>query len=399
MLKILIISAVFPPEPVVSAGLSRDIAEELSKENEVFVLCPHPTRPLNFIFQNGFEPRNYQVIHLDSYTCPKSNIFGRFLESYSFGTHCLRYIKKNWKHIDCVYVNSWPLFSQYLIVKTVKKFNIPCAIHVQDIYPESLINKLPIGKSLFQNILLLIDKYSLNNSKAIICISENMRQTLVATRRIFPAKVTVVPNWQNEEDFIQFNNSKIKEEKNLPKPFTFMYLGNNGPLAGVGYLIESFVKADIYNSRLIIAGAGTRTNACRELANSLHAENIEFIPVQEGMVPIIQDKSDVMLLPVKKFGAMSSIPSKLCAYMFSSKAIIGSLDLESDSTRVILESDCGIVVQPENEDELINAMKVAAQWSKQILEEKGKNGFNYAMANFSKKQNLPKIVSVIKNIM
>ena len=39
-----------------------------------------------------------------------------------------------------------------------------------------------------------------------------------------------------------------------------MYLGNNGPVAGVEFLIESFFKANIFNSKLIIAGSGSKTN-------------------------------------------------------------------------------------------------------------------------------------------
>jgi len=178
-----------------------------------------------------------------------------------------------------------------------------------------------------------------------------------------------------------------------------MYLGNNGPLAGVEFLINSFLKAQIPNSKLIIAGSGSRTNACQELVKSLHAGNIEFMSVPEGMVPLVQDKADVMLLPVKKNGAMSSIPSKLPAYMFSAKPIIGSLDLESDTAKAIKESGCGVVVKPENEDELIVAMNTAFNWSNQILKKKGNAGFEYAMKNFSKRENLQKIISVFDNIL
>ncbi len=32
------------------------------------------------------------------------------------------------------------LFSQKTIVKAAKKYGIPCIIHVQDVYPESLTN-------------------------------------------------------------------------------------------------------------------------------------------------------------------------------------------------------------------------------------------------------------------
>ena len=51
MKKLLIISAVFPPEPVVSASLSYDIASSLSGTYKTVVLSPIPTRPLGFKFE------------------------------------------------------------------------------------------------------------------------------------------------------------------------------------------------------------------------------------------------------------------------------------------------------------------------------------------------------------
>ena len=398
--NILIISAVFPPEPIVSALLSRDIAEELAKNNNVVVICPQPSRPENFIFENDkIYKNNYNVIRLNSYKCPSFNIIGRMRESFSFGLHSIKYSKKNFKQIDCIYVNSWPLLSQYLIVKTAKKFNIPCVMHVQDIYPESLLNKIPIGKSLVSKLLLPVDRYTLKNSSSIIVISENMKRILVNTRKLFFEKVTVIPNWQNEEKFISFNTLKNKDVFDLTDSLTFMYLGNNGPLAGVETLINSFFKASIPNSKLIIAGSGSKKKVCIDLVNKLAANNIEFISVPENMVPFVQDKADVLLLPVKKNGAMSSIPSKLPAYMFSAKTILGSLDLESDTAKAIKDSGCGIVVEPENEIELINAMIEVSKWSKSIRVEKGTAGFNYAILNFSKESNLNKVISVIQELV
>lgn len=394
---ILIISAVFPPEPVVSASLSKDIAMELSKKNKVVILCPIPTRPQGFPFSKITGHKDYKVVRLNSFTCAKSNLIGRLYESYSFGKHCQNYINKHAREIKCIYINSWPLLSQYLVIKSAKKFNIPCVIHIQDIYPESLVNKIPFGKKIALKLLLPIDKYSLRNAKHILCISENMKEILQSTRKISAQKFTVISNWQNEEKFISYRNLKCMPELNLKKAFTFMYLGNNGPLAGVDFLIKSFIKADIPNTKFIIAGVGSRTDACKKLASDLNADNIEFLPVPEGKVAEVQDMADVMLLPVKKNGAMSSIPSKLPAYMFSAKPIIGSLDLESDTAKAIIKSGCGIVVEPENELELINAMKKAVEWQKEILEEKGQKGFDYGILHFSKKENLQKVITIIQN--
>jgi glycosyltransferase involved in cell wall biosynthesis len=394
-MNILIISCVFPPEPVVSAMLSYDIATELThKGYQVTVLSPTPSRPQNFKFSQSKLFFEFKHIITDSYTCPKSNLIGRIKESYSFGLKCSEYIQMNFSDIDLVYMNSWPLFSQYLIMKTTKKFKIPTIVHVQDIYPESISNKLRLGGSILQRFLLPIDKYVLSNAKKVICISENMRQHLSKTRRISTDKLFIISNWQNEDSFIEYKKNNPDSNKS-EMPFTFMYLGNNGPVAGVEFLIESFVKANIKDSRLLIAGNGSRTNACKELVKNLGAVNVFFITVPEGKVPEIQSQADVFLLPVKKGGAMSSIPSKLPAYMFSSKPIIGSLDLESDTARAIIEADCGIVVEPENEVQLIGAMRDIYNWDSERLSRTGGNGFKYAIQNFSKSQNLNKIINLI----
>ena len=398
MKRILIISCVFPPEPIVSAQLSLDIATELSKNNSVVVLSPKPTRPENFIFEQTTHKYPFEHIITDSYTYPQSKLVGRVRESFSFGKYCANYIQENFRKIDVIYLNSWPLLSQYFIVKAAKKYNIPCLTHVQDIYPESIANKLPVAKSLFYNLLLPIDKYVIRNSSSILCISENMKNQLQTIRKVSSERFEVVANWQNEDFFIQYRNSKREINSQKSKPFNFMYLGNNGPVAGVEFLIKSFYKAAIPDSQLIIAGSGSKTNDCKKLVSSLDIKNIIFIPVPDGKVPEIQDMADVMLLPVKKNGAMSSIPSKLPAYMFSAKPIIGSLDLESDTARAIREADCGLVVEPENMENLIMAMKEMVSIGEKELLQKGNNGFEYAMQSFSKKSNLKKVVNLISEL-
>lgn len=396
MKNILIISAVFPPEPVVSAQLSFDIAMDLSKHNQVTVLAPEPTRPESFQFNKWFSNTlPFYLIRLNSFTCPKSKLLGRMRESYSFGKHAAKYIEENKGSIDVIYMNSWPLFSQYLIVKVAKKYKIKIITHIQDIYPESLVTKIPVFKNIVLKILLPIDKYILKNSNKILCISENMLHTLSSKRHIPREKFAIVANWQNEDTFVNFHNSNLTNVRNN-NVFTFMYLGNNGPVAGIEYLIEAFFSAKIPNSRLIIAGSGSKTEDCKNLANRLYAENIEFTAVPDGKVPEVQSIADVLLLPVKTGAAMSSIPSKLPAYMFSKKPIIGSLDLESDTANAIRKAECGIVVRPENKAEFSAALKEISRWQGAQLISAGEKGFNYAIQHFSKQSNLKKVVDLIQ---
>lgn len=396
MRKIVIFSGAFPPEPIVSAKISYDIAEELSKNNIVTVLCPNPSRPLEFKFVTKAENLPFKVKVVDSYTCPESRLFGRIRESISFGKSCKTFIEHNHNEIDVIYMNAWPIFAQFLILRTAKKYQIKVIAHVQDIYPESYTNKLPTPiKQFFHWLLFPIDKYILKTSFHIVAISENMKKYLMETRLVQPNKMSVVANWQDENEFHNFHLESKKTAN--PRNLTFMYLGNIGPVAGVEFLIESFGESKLSNAKLVIAGSGSMKEYCQNLSLKYVDSIIEFIDVPAGKVPEIQNQADVMLLPVRKGAAMSSIPSKLPAYMFSKKPIIASVDADSDTAYSILKSGSGWVIEPENKGQLISLFKSIYENNQESRVIKGVNGFNFAIEKFSKKSNLQKIVSIIEN--
>lgn len=389
--NILIISAVYPPEPVVSAKLSFDLYQALKAEGKaVRVLHPKPTRPNGFKFEEGCQISEDEII-THSYTCPQSSLLGRFRESFSFGKECARFIVNHHREIECIYANAWPLGAQYRIVKAAKKYGIPVAIHVQDVYPESLTNKLPsfIG-TVLKMLLLPMDKYILRNSNKVIAISEKMKDHLVETRGIDAEKVSVVINWQDETEFLDFQKIVVPEPHDK---FTFMYMGNIGPVAGVDLLIDAFNLAKIEDSRLVIAGSGSMKEMLIEKAKSNPA--IEFWAVPNGKVPEIQSKADVMMLPIKKGAASSSIPSKLPAYMFSAKPIIGSIDEDSVTANAIKEANCGVVIEPEKASTLAAIMKDIAAKDTTELKNMGFKGKEYALTHFSKSANLKNLMDAI----
>lgn len=388
---IIIISAVYPPEPVVSAKLSADLYLALkSEERRVKVLHPEPTRPNGFKFDGTVFP-NEDEITTNSYTCPQSSLIGRVEESFSFGKESAKYISKLHQEIAGIYANAWPLGAQYRIVKAAKKYGIPVAIHVQDVYPESLTNKLPsyLG-GLLKALLLPMDRYILRNSTKVIAISEKMKAHLVGTRKIKAENVSVVINWQDETEFLEYQRNALPETHDK---FTFMYMGNIGPVAGVDLLIDAFEEAQIKDARLVIAGSGSMKEALKEKAKNNH--DIEFWDVPNGKVPEIQSKADVMMLPIKKGAASSSIPSKLPAYMFSAKPIIGSMDEDCDTANAIRSANCGVIIEPERVNALAEIMKEIVVKDKTELESMGLKGQEFALAHFSKGANLKNLTEAI----
>jgi glycosyltransferase involved in cell wall biosynthesis len=379
--QILIISAVFPPEPVVSARLSFDLAEALAKKNiDVTVITPMPTRPFGFVFNKDDYKKtssNPTVIRLNSFTFPQSGMLGRLRESLSFGIKSYKFIKKS-AGFDCVYLNTWPLFGQLGVAIACKIRKIPYVIHIQDVYPESLTNKLPKGfRQIANSILFPIEKYVLSNAGRVVAISEKMKSYLVQTRNLPIDNIDVVINWQDQSGFANYQNSWPEENQKL----TFMYLGNIGPVAGVEFLIKTFVDSKI-DARLIIAGSGTRKEYCEKIAGSYPESDIKFLDVPIGKVAEVQSMAHVLLLPTIKGTSNNSIPSKLPAYMFSVRPVVTLTESSSDIAKAIHEANCGWVGGSEDEEWMIDIFKEIRNIDHLDLKKKGQNALCYANENF-----------------
>ena len=389
---ILIASALFPPETVVSANLSYDIALELATINEVVVLSPKPTRPYGVVFGESYKlNKQFEHVVLNSYTCSRSNIFGRFRESYSLGRHLAKYIDNNHQKISVIYANIWPLFAQRALLKNAEKYDIPVVLHVQDIYPESLSEKIKAMKGLINILFTPIDRKNLELSTHILTISEQMKGYLIKTRRISKDKFSIIHNWQNDSNFVEFQGTEVREKDGN---FRFLYLGTINITAGVDLLIHAFSKAGMLNASLIIAGDGPDKERCIQIAKKYN-KNICFKSASPKQVPELQAESEVLLLPLKKGVAKTALPSKMTAYMMSGKPIIASIDEDSGAAEIIKLNDCGWVVEAENEGGLIRCMQKARKADPGLLGKMGDASLQYAKNNLSKVSNLHKISSII----
>ncbi len=394
---ILIVTAVFPPEPVVSANLSFDIANALAVKEEVAVISPPPTRPFGMEFDTDERSKEYPFEHrvLDTYTCPESRLFGRAKESYSLGIATQKYIEENHSKIEVIYANTWPLFAQKYLVETAARYKIPLVLHIQDIYPESISEKIPFVGSLLNRLLLPVDAKILKNATKIVTISYKMKTYLTESRHLEEDKISVIRNWQDDDMFI---HDKAQNASEGNEPFTFMYLGSISPTAGVDLLIRAFGKAGLKEARLIVAGGGSDKEKCMKIAKNYDDKEIEFVEVSGKEVPGMQAKTDVLMLPLKRGVAKTALPSKLTAYMLSAKPVIASIDIDSEPADMIRDNGCGLVVEPEDEQALIRSMREIYEMNSDALSKMGEKSVMYAKAHLSREHNLSKLVTIILDL-
>ena len=393
MKNILIISAVFNPEPLTSAIMNYDLAMELVKNHNVTVLRPKPSRPIGKEYRDDDTSYPFKCITLDSYVHPQSELIGRFRESMSFGQACKQYIKAHKDEIDVVYNSSWQLFGCYIVARECNKNCIPYVVPIQDIYPECLFTNKhypSLAVKIISMLLNPIDCYSQRHAHRIRTISDEMANYLSKTRGVAREKYLVLDNWQNDEDFTY---TPIASEKIL-----FGYVGSVNAHSNTELIIQAFAKSNLHDGELRIYGGGNHRDNCMQLVKDLGLKNVFFDVVEKKQVPDVQSKVNVLVLALPIGNGGLCLPSKMTSYMLSGRPILASVE-KSATTRYIQEADCGISVEPDNVDTLAEGFRKFAAMSINEQNRMGRNSRLFAEKKLMRQSNLPKVVDALFSAM
>ena len=125
-------------------------------------------------------------------------------------------------------------------------------------------------------------------------------------------------------------------------------------------------------------------------------KNVTFLNFDSKDIGLVQSNSDVLVLSLKPGASSLAFPSKIPAYMFSSKPILAFVDMPSDISNTIQNANCGWVVQSGDIEGLKNSFSKIFTLKKSELEKMGESGKKYVHAHLSRKANLKRILSIIE---
>ena len=324
---------------------------------------------------------------------------GRFRESYSFGRCAAEFIRIHREEIDFVYNDGWQFVGLYLVARACVRYGIPYLVPIQDIYPESLLTKLPrvpLLRPLVRALMAPFDRYYIRHAACVRTISPAMARYLAQTRGVEEKRFLVVANWQDETGFDAVPDEAKDDGRTTVR---FMFAGNNSRQANVAMIINAFLDAGLHNAELYIMGGGNERENCELLARRRGASNVTFGSIPDGMVPEVQRRADVMVLALKHGTGTLCIPSKLVAYMLSGKAVLASVEEGSDTSRILREAQCGVVTPEDDRASLTEAFRRLAATSREELCLMGKRSRHYAEQHLTRRANLTRVVQTIEQLL
>lgn len=409
-MNVLIVSAIYPPEPVVSAQTSAQIAIALRVNGHaVRVVTNFPNRPAGKLFpgvrrkfaQRESTPDGIEIVRCFSTLSPESTIRSRMAENLSFG------LTSGWQVLtgskpDVIYANTWPIVATSILYFIAWLRCIPVVLSVQDVYPEVLIvQQRTTENSRLARLMRWIDGVIARRSAHVVVISQRFAEIYHQQRRVPPDRLSLIPNWidGNQID-VGVDGSAYRQKLGIGETdFLLVYGGNVGVAAGVEVVIEALRLLDDERAlRLVVAGAGSQLAKCQQLAATLPGNPVHFhTPWLASETTEVLRAADLLVLPTQREQSLASVPSKLLSYMLAGRPILTTAILGSDLSELVSSVGCGWVVEPDRPDLLAAQIRQIMQLDQVELQRRGDNGRSYVLKHLTKAVCLPEAIDLIES--
>ena len=266
-------------------------------------------------------------------------------------------------------------------------------------------------------VFLRAEELCLSVASLIVCISEPLREELVA-RGVSAKKITVYPNCVDTNKFSPSRYSRTdvtsqREQLGVPDDsFVFGFIGTFGHWHGAEILASAFsdfVKKNLSLARkhkvhLLLIGDGVLKEEVKKQLSKIPPEFYTFTGIiPQELAPLYLSCCDIFCSPhvpnedgSKFFGS----PTKLFEYMAMAKPIIAS---DLDQIGVVLkngspvdEQKNAILVKPGSVDDLAAAIKdVLTRDDLSIL---ARNSFDLAVKKYTWERHVEHILSELSHV-
>jgi colanic acid biosynthesis glycosyl transferase WcaI len=326
---------------------------------------------VNFVYQYDDEEYRNQ-----------SKIMHRLRTYLFFPLRVILQLKRIEKNSDLIVVITSPFILTILIgilgSKSTKKIAL-----MNDLYPAALILNGVIKKNGYFDLLInFLHTKSLSNFNSIVFICDQHMAHLQKTVKINTKKV-IVPISSNK-----FEVEKISFKRNNNKIF-ILYSGTMGLMHDINTFIFWIKNYKGFKEILFTFNiSGALKDKFRDEILQIQSQSNSFIhniyfggPSDSDCWQDLMINSDVGLV-FQEVGAGDVVfPSKVVNILASGQAVLAIAEKNSDVGRLVIDNDCGWVVEP-NDYESLNDVFISIL-DRDLLNKKRVNAYNLSLKCFS----------------
>jgi glycosyltransferase involved in cell wall biosynthesis len=389
-MKVLLVTAYFPPDTGSAAHLFYELGVQLVRQNHAVTVLTsfpsyHAVEPVN-----GYKGKRFlreridgmDIVRIRVPNLPRHIPAARAVWQFALAHRFARAIRRIEKH-DVALIYSPPL-PLGLAGASLKSSNTPFILNVQDLFPQSAVDLKILKNRWLIAFFEALEKRIYRAADHITVHSPGNLAHVVRTG-IDADNVTVVPNWV-DTDFLQPDRRRngFSEKHGLAGRFVVSFAGVLGYSQDIDVILEAaHLLRDGQEILFLVVGDGVEKDRLVRKANVMGCTNVLFLPMQSRQVyPEVLTASDVCLVTLNKEVVSPVVPSKILSIMAAGKPLVACMNPQGDAAHVVRTARCGFVLPAGDAAGLAEAI-VKLRHDPRLRTELGGNGRAYCVENFS----------------
>jgi glycosyltransferase involved in cell wall biosynthesis len=337
---------------------------------------------------------------IDRKLVSKSSFVKRYIEEAFYAFKCFNKWRKM-DFIDVVFVQSCPTVI-YSIVLLKVFMNKPILYSVQDMWPGSAVNSRVIKNRFIAGIFYSLQKIAYKYSDVITVISKDMK-TKVLEQGVPEEKICPIVNWFDDRTVheVPWEENRFVKKYDLDKDkFYVQYAGTMGYVFDYKMVLNVAANLKSYKDiEFHMIGQGSQKDSFINDAKIQGLDNIKFFPLEpQHMVSDVYSACSVCLIPLKRGIIGNSVPSKAGLLMACNRAIVNSVDEDSDYYRMFNDNEIGISASNNDPEAVVDAI-LELYNNKEKRELYAKNGQEFGRNYYARSVNTKKFIELFDYMM
>ncbi len=406
-MRILFLSHYFPPEGNAPASRVYELAKRwVAAGHAVQVITGVPNVPNGVVYEgyrNKLKQTEYmdgiQVTRVWTHIAPNRGTVRRTLNYLSYFVNALL-IGCLVRRPDVVIATSPQFFCGWAGAVLAKIRRLPFILEIRDIWPASIVAVGAMRENLPVHFLQGLERNMYALADHIVTVGECYSEAL-RDRGVPSGKISVVMNGVDPEVFRpQSPDSDLKRQLGLNHEFVCSYLGTVGMACGLDVvlraarLLEQRRRGDIH---FLIVGDGAARGELQTQADQMRLANVTFTGLQpKAMIPKYLSITDACLIHLRHSEVFERVmPSKIFEAAGMAKPVI--IGVRGFARQFVLNAGAGLAVEPENEQELMDAALRLAD-DPDLCRTCGESGFLHVTTYYTRDRLAEEYLGVIERI-
>jgi colanic acid biosynthesis glycosyl transferase WcaI len=390
-MKILLVSAFFPPEVGSASHLFYELGQALTQRgHEITVLTGLPRyhvigekrRQTPFINEKYHGLQVLRVFNLD---VPWAQPVLRGLDQLTFALFA-GLAGLSLPRFDAAVVYSPPLPLALATWALGRWRRRPVVVNIQDLFPQSAIDLGVLRNPHLIRIFRRMESFLYRRADLVTAHSEGNRRYII-NAGASPQRVTVIPNWIDTEAIKPGErHNGLRARLGLEEKFTVSFAGIMGFSQDLETVLECAALLEHQDDiAFLMVGDGVEKPKLEEFARKHRLDNVHFLPMQpKDKYPEVLAASDVCLATLRREVRTPVVPSKILSIMAAARPVLASLPLEGDAPRLLYAARCGLAIAPGEPETMAGAiMQLLGDTA--LREAMGARGREYVVQHFSLK--------------